>query len=77
MLGQVVTEAVGRAPVPRQGCIYWPAVVYLVQIVQDDPVGICIRLSPGHVGVYVQVEILCLGRTFALAPDKPVVTVVQ
>lgn len=57
---------------PRQSPIYWPAVIYLVEVVQDISIQRSFRVRPSHLCVYAQVDGFYLRRVLVFTPDQPV-----
>lgn len=56
----------------RQSSIYWPAVIYLVKVVQDSSIQRSVRVRPCHLCVYAQVDGFYLRRVLIFTPDQPV-----
>ena len=57
---------------PRQSPIYRPAVVDLVEVIQDRSVRRSVRVSPSQLSVDTHIDVFYLRLELVFTPDQPV-----
>jgi len=72
VLCQIEEVTLFAGPVPRQSPIYRPAVVDLVEVIQDNSILRGVRVSPSHLCIDTHIEVFYLRSELVFTPDQPV-----